>query len=410
MPVIKLTTAMFPQVLQCPADKARFELCDADLPGLICEARASSPGHGTWYLRYKQNSKTAYKRIGSTVDINLTDARKQAKVLKGEIATGVNPKGESKKYMMTFSEFFIDHYLPYVTPRKRSWKRDEELYRLRIKKVFGHKKLDAITRQEIQTFHTALLAEGLAPATCDHHIKFLKHAFNLAIDWDLHTEKNPAARVPLFSADNRVNNLLDGPAMQRLLEVLHTDSNRSVCGAALLSLHSGCRLQEALSARWDDIDFENKQWRISSAVAKGKRSKVLPLADSAIEVLMTLASRGKYAYLFVNMRTGEKLTTISKVWSRLRTLAGLPHYRYHDLRHQFGTNLARAGRSTVEIQQLLSHRSPMTTQRYLHLSASDLLSATNAASSMVQRVVPLASGVNMLIASAVGDGVLAVAA
>jgi integrase len=343
-------------------------------------------------LRYRNDSnKTSYMRIGSTSDVTLADARKEAKRLKAEIALGVNPKGEPKKVVLTFSEFFNDHYLPYVTPRKRSWKRDEELYRLRIKKVFGDKKLDAITRQEIQTFHTALLAEGLAPASADHHLKLMKHAYNLAIDWDLHIAKNPAARIPQFSADNRVNNLLDDPAMHRLLEVLHTDANRSVCGAALLSLHSGCRLQEALSARWDDIDFENKQWRISSAVAKGKRSKVLPLADSAIEVLMALASRGKNEYLFVNMHTGEKLTTISKVWSRLRNLFGQPHYRYHDLRHQYGTNLAREGRSTVEIQHLLFHRSPITTQRYLHLSTSDLLAATNSASSMIQRGRPVAN-------------------
>ena len=392
MPVLKLTQTMFPQVLHCPDGINRQELCDADLPGLYIEVRLTAPGQGTYYLRYKDTTgKTCHKRIGSTADVTLADARKQAKIIKGEIASGVNPKGEPKKDMLTFSEFFNDHYLPYVTPRKRSWKRDEELYRLRIKKVFGDKKLNAISRQEIQSFHTALLDEGLAPASCDHHIKLLKHAYNLAIDWDLHTEKNPAARVPLYSADNRVNNLLDGPAMQRLLDVLHTDSNRSVCGAALLSLHSGCRLQEALSARWDDIDFENKQWRISSAVAKGKRSKILPLAESAILVLMELATRNKNEYLFVNMHTGERLTTISKVWSRLRNQAGLPHYRYHDLRHQYGTNLARAGRSTVEIQQLLSHRSPITTQRYLHLSASDLLSATNAASSMIQRGMPMAA-------------------
>jgi len=52
--------------------------------------------------------------------------------------------------------------LPYVKSRKRSWLRDEELYRLGIKKVFGGKRLNQIIRQQLQTFHTALgwLAQG----------------------------------------------------------------------------------------------------------------------------------------------------------------------------------------------------------------------------------------------------------
>lgn len=387
MPVLKLTATMFPQVLQCPAGKARIELVDADCSGLYIEVRATAPGKGTFYYRYKNAAKkTCHKRIGTTNEISLAEARKQAKTLKAEIALGADPKGteKAKKAVLTFTEFFKDHFLPYVTPRLRSWKRYEELFRLRIQKVFGDKRLNEITRQQIQSFHTSLLAEGLAPASCDHHIKLMKHAFNLAIDWDLLTEKNPAARIPLFNQDNRVNNLLDGPALQRLLEVLRTDSNRSVCGAALLSLNSGCRLEEALSARWCDIDFENKQWRISAAVAKGKRAKILPLSFSAIEVLESLGSRGKCEYLFVNMFTGERLKWVGTVWSRLRNQAQVPHFRFHDLRHQFGTHLARAGRSTAEIQQLLSHRSPVTTQRYLHLTPGDLLAATNGASAIVK--------------------------
>jgi hypothetical protein len=67
MPVLKLTQAMFPQVLKCPEGKARIELCDADCPGLYIEVRATSPGQGTFYYRYKDaNKKTNHQRLGST--------------------------------------------------------------------------------------------------------------------------------------------------------------------------------------------------------------------------------------------------------------------------------------------------------------------------------------------------------
>ena len=391
MPIVTLTNHVIATGLTCPEGKARVELCDIELPGLYVLVSASAPGHGTYFLRYKDHSKkTCHEKIGRTSEISLMDARKKAKSLKATIQLGADPRGEAKarREVITFTEFFELHYLPYVTPRKRSWKRDEELFRLRIKGVLGSKRLNEITRQQIQTLHTSLLAEGLAPATCDHHVKLLKHAFNLAIDWDLLTEKNPAARVPLFNAENRVNNFLDGPALRRLLDVLQTDPNRTVCTVALLSLSTGCRLNEALSARWEDVDLENKLWHISGAVAKGKRSKILPLSETAISAIESLDSKGRSQYLFVNSLTGEKLTTIAKVFNRLRNLASLPHFRFHDLRHQYATMLARSGRSTVEIQQLLSHRSPVTTQKYLHLSATDLLEATNGASAIIKAAMP----------------------
>lgn len=393
MPVLKLTQAMFPQVLKCPAGTNRSELCDSDLPGLYIEVRATSPGQGTYYYRYKDDSKkTCHKRLGTAAELTLVDARKQAKVVKGEIASGVDPKADekAKKAMRTYSEFFTGDYLPYVTPRKRSWKRDEELFRIRIQKVFGDVKLDAITRQQIQSFHTALLAEGLAPASCDHHVKLLRQSLNLAIEWDM-LDKNPAAKVPLFNVDNKVEHYLDDAELGRLLTVLRSaDSPRSVCQIALFLLSTGARLNEALSATWGQIDRQTRVWRIPAAVSKSGKIRVVPLNDSALEVLAELDTEGEFEGLFVNRQTGKPYTTITKVWSRLRIKAGLSHFRIHDLRHQYASFLVNAGRTLYEVQQVLGHSDPKVTQRYAHLSTKSLQDAANSASIMIQRGMPIA--------------------
>ncbi|MBK9440751.1 MAG: tyrosine-type recombinase/integrase [Comamonadaceae bacterium] len=391
MPVIKLTAAMFPQVLHCPPGINRQELCDADLPGLYIEVRATAPGQGTYYLRYKDTTgKTCHKRIGSTADITLADARKLAKVIKGEIASGIDPKGDekAKKAMLTYDTFFTEEYLPYVTPRKRSWKRDEELYRLRIKRALGDKKLEAITRQEIQTFHTALLAEGLSPASADHHVKLLRQSLNLAIEWDM-LDKNPAAKVPLFNVDNKVEHYLDDEQLQRLLAVLRSpDSPRSVCQIALFLLSTGARLNEALSAKWADIDRQTRVWRIPATVSKSRKIRVVPLNDSALEVLAELDSEGQFEHLFVNRQTGKPYTTIMKVWSRLRLKAGLPFLRIHDLRHMYASFLVNSGRTLYEVQACLGHSDPKVTMRYSHLSSKSMQEAANSASVAIQRGMP----------------------
>jgi len=270
-----------------------------------------------------------------------------------------------------------------VKPRKRSWDRDEELYRLRIKSKFGRLRLNQITRTQIQAFHTALLAEGLAPATCNHHIKLLRYSLNLAIEWGL-LETNAAARVAMLHEDNNVEHYLDDVELERLLEVLRSDENRTVCRIALFLLSTGCRLNEVLSARWDDIDVENRVFKIRAGNTKSKKIRSIPLNDSALDVLASLDTRGEFEHLFINRRTGKPYVNITKVWHRLRKKAGLPHLRLHDLRHQFASFLVNDGRTLYEVQQILGHSTPKVTMRYAHLSSKTLQDAANSASVKLQ--------------------------
>ncbi len=382
MPVVKLTQNFVNSGLSCPAGKTRVEFVDQDVPGLYIEVRAASSGRGTFWYRHKVQGKLEYANLGSTSVITLAEARKKAMAIKVDLASGGTPFAAEKarKAVLTFTEFFEGHYLPYVKPRKRSWKRDDELYRLRIKSVFGNTKLNLITRQQIQQFHTDLAAEGLAPATADHHIKLIKHALNLAIDWNLLQDKNPAVRVPLFNADNKVEHYLDDEELGRLLKVLQTDENRPVCLIALLLISTGCRLNEILSAKWSQIDRVNRVFRVDAINSKSKRVRSVPLNDSALDVLSQLDTDGKFDHLFINKQTGQPYTTIMKVWTRLREKAELPHLRIHDLRHMFASFLVNSGRSLYEVQQLLGHSDAKVTARYAHLSSKTLQEAANSAS------------------------------
>ena len=168
MPVVTLSEHFVRTGLVCPSHQKRTEFCDQDLPGLFIEVRSATPGQGTWYLRYKSSSgKTAYESLGTSQDTSLKEARSKAAALKARIREGVVPVARAPKpqKVVTFDAFMEEHYLPYVKPRKRSWIRDEQLYRIRIKEVFGDLPLAAIARKQVQNFHTRLLSEGLAPAS-----------------------------------------------------------------------------------------------------------------------------------------------------------------------------------------------------------------------------------------------------
>lgn len=404
MPVVKLTQDFIATNLICPVGKTKIEYCCDLVKGFLVECRITSPGEGTYYLRYRnERYTTAHERLGRTTDVALHAARADAKRLKAEIALGTYPKSTEKSATVTvptFTDFFEQQYMPYVTPRKRSWASDESLYRNYLKDEFGTQRLDQITRQQIQLWHTKLrLEKKLAAATSNHGVKLLKHALNLAMDWNM-LAANPATKVPLFAEDNRVENYLDEEQLQRLLTVLRApESPRSVCQIALFLLSTGARLNEALTAKWSQIDRQTRVWRIPSSISKSGRVRAIPLNDSALDVLAQLDTEGVYEHLFVNHRiskktgkevgTGKPYTAIMKVWSRLRAKAGLPHLRIHDLRHQYASFLVNAGRSLYEVQQILGHSDPSVTQRYAHLSTKSLQDAANSASIMIRGTVPV---------------------
>ncbi|MDP3322015.1 MAG: site-specific integrase [Hydrogenophaga sp.] len=369
MPVVKLSQDFIAHHLLCPATKLRIEWCDKDLPGLFIEVRSSSQGQGTYYYRYRDiNRKTCTQRIGRTTDLDLTEARKQAKALRAEIALGADPRADEKasRAVITFNTLFNDHYLPYIKPRKRSWIRDVDLNR-RISVAFGDKRLNQVSRLQIQSFHSSLLKENLAPATANHHLKMIRHMLNLAVEWDM-LEKNPASRIHMFEENNKIERYMDEAQLGNLLDVLKSDSRRSVCLIATFLLATGCRLNEALTALWTQVDQDKRVFRVSASNSKSKRMRPVPLNDTAIEVINQLDTKGIYAHLFINKRTKKPYVNIAKVWEQLRAKAGLPNLRIHDLRHQAASNLINSGSSLYIVQQILGHSDPSVTQRYAHLS------------------------------------------
>jgi integrase len=389
MPVVKLDSDFIKNHLICPAGTRRIEFCSQEVPGLLVEVSNVSPGRGTYLLRYKLEGRTKYIKIGRTYDIGLADAKKKALLLKAEITAGGDPGREKRdrRAVPTLTAFMEEHYFPYVRPRKRTACKDEELFRLRLRKAFGDRKLNQITRHQVQAFHTALREEGLAPASCDHYLKLLRRALNLAVEWQL-LERSPLSGVKLYNQDNKVERYLDEEELKRLLKVLHNNKNRTVCRIALFLLATGAGLNEALSARWEYVDRDNRVWRIPATNSKSKKMRSVPLSPSAIAVLDQLDTAGRSEHLFINRKTGKPYTTIYKTWEGIRAEAGLSRLRLHDLRHSAASYMAQGGVSLYVIQQVLGHSDPSVTQRYAHLSAETLLDAANRTSEVIQGAMP----------------------
>jgi integrase len=299
---------------------------------------------------------------------------------------------QDQKSVPTWSTFFTEQYLPYVKPRKRTFSKDETMHRLRLKKALGEKRLNQITRQQIQSIHSGLLDENLSPATADRYLSHIKAVLNHAVRLGV-LPSSVAKGIPLFNVDNQMENYLDDDELERLMKSLQVDANRVIVDLVLVLLNSGARLMEAQMMKWKHLDLENGVWTVPATNSKSKKVRSIPLNDMAIEVLER--NRSDNEYVFVNSRTGTAYNNAHKSWIRIRNRAGLPQLRLHDLRHNFASYLVNNGRSLYECQVILGHSSPLMTQRYSRLSSTVLQDAANSASDVIREAMKAASGGNL---------------
>ena len=166
--LIRLTEQFLKTGLTVPEGKVRVEYVCDQLKNFFVEVRATSPGQGSYYVRYRdtKSNTTRYVKIARTTEVSLAEARAKAKSVIAEIALGADPRADAnaQKAVPTVSVFFREHYLPHAQPRKRSYDRDEEMFRLRIEPEFGSMRMNQVTRKHVQLFHTGLLKE-VKPAT-----------------------------------------------------------------------------------------------------------------------------------------------------------------------------------------------------------------------------------------------------
>mgnify|MGYP000256180601 CR=1 FL=1 len=386
MPKVNFTKSFIEKGLICPEDKTKIEYVSKDFPGFYIEVRATSQPHGTYYCRYKIRSRPMSScRIGRTNEIKLTDALKKAKAIKEEVALGGDPKAKvmKAKKIPTLQVLFNDHYLPHAKQHKRTWINDEQMFNSRLDEKFGHLKLTAISKSDVQKFHLSLSKYQLSASTCDHYVKLIRRLLNFAKDLEL-IQRNPLDRFKLFREENYKERYLNTEEQAQLVKKLKTDANRPVCNLVLFLLATGARRSEVFKAEWQHFDLENRVWRIPSANSKSKKMRSVPLNDFALKLLTDVGTQGKFDYAFANPATGNPYKCIKKAWTRLREQAGLPELRLHDLRHQFASLLVNSGRSLYEVQHILGHSDPTVTQRYAHLSTATLQEASNAASKLIE--------------------------
>ena len=117
----------------------------------------------------------------------------------------------------------------------------------------------------------------------------------------------------------------------------------------------------------------------------GGVSQKIPLNDPARSILGNYPQTAEYVFVRAN---GKPFTNVINKRARaIRAAAGLPaSFRpFHGLRHAFASMLASSGQVDMyTLQKLLTHKSPMMTQRYAHLRDETLRKASTLAGNIIE--------------------------
>jgi integrase len=376
MPTTTLTHA-FAAAAECPSGKPKINWYDNTITGFMLECRAS--GGKTYYLRYDKDGRLRTVKLAGFSDAPFAQIKKKAQKLKAEAALGGDPAAEKaeRRAVPIYAELAAQHMAD-AKLHQKSYPTTEGYIRNHIVSRWGRTRLTDIDSRAVAQWLASKREGGLSVATVEKMRAIMSRSFELGAQWGVAgCERNPCRGVPRKPLNNARERFVTADEAARLVTAASASRNAQLAAIVQLLLLTGMRVSELLSAKWENVDAERRTLFVPTS--KTGRSRHVPLAQAALDVITTLPKKEGATYLFPAPRDPKKhLTTIKHGWQTAREAADLPGLRIHDLRHSAASFMVNSGVDLFAVGKVLGHASVQSTQRYSHLANSTLLAAVEA--------------------------------
>ena len=305
--------------------------------------------------------------------LNADEARRRAALIIARIKAGEEPVPEALAAKLAngptvgtlAARYLQDHVA--VRCKPKTAKTTRSVVNRHIVPALGKLSLAAVERAHVTELHHGLSDR---PAIANTAVKTLSHMYTLADEWGIVAEgTNPCRSVLKYPARRRERFLTDAEfeRLSRVLDKIETEPRapRGAIAAIRLLMLTGCRKNEILGLRWDDVDLDAPELTLADAKT-GPRT--VPLSRSAVRVLAGLHRTPENPWVLPGLKPGTHLSDIEGAWHSIRKRAELDEVRMHDLRHSYASRALALGQSLPMIGKLLGHRQIETTGRYAHLA------------------------------------------
>lgn len=284
-------------------------------------------------------------------------------------------------------EWLRDHAR--VTTRPNTYRTYEQIVRQHLVPAFGRYQLDRLAPSDVAAYlHEK--AQKLSAKTCQHHHAVLRRALRKAEEYG-YVNRNVARVVSPPTANRRTGTWLDVEQARTFLASIvdHPLESLFVVAAA-----TGVRRGEVLGLTWDAVDLDRGTLRVQRAlyryngayhldVPKSRSSyrtvtlpppvvrllRVRRARQAELRLRLGEAWRDRWNLVFTD-DLGQPIPgeTVTHAFQAALTAAGLPKFRFHDLRHSAATFLIAAGIPLKHVSELLGHSTiTITADIYGHL-------------------------------------------
>lgn len=234
-----------------------------------------------------------------------------------------------------------------------------------------------IKRIHFSEYTVYLAQNGLLSSSVTRKIASIKGFFRfLAANKEI--KSNPSLSVSSPKIPKKLPKVISYEEIEKLLKNRLTIKEKAVFE---LLYATGLRVSELVNLAVKNVDFKTGLIRTTG---KGSKDRIVPMGKKAKEALSRymkernlllkakMGSGAESDYIFLNDKSGK----ISRQWvynfikkqgeTINKTISP------HTIRHSFATHLLENGADLRAVQELLGHRSVVTTQLYTHISKKRL--------------------------------------
>lgn len=371
--------------------------------------------NGNWCYRFTRTvDGKRINRKGSKDEAGNPLKTKRAAVQAKAIAemrfeASLNQKTEHR---MTFGEVYIEYCEQGRSGKAYSTiKKQDSLWKNHLEEKFGSRYVDSISVAEVNDYLSELYyKEGRAYQYVEGFLKMFYLIFGQAysrnyLDVDVYNKlcvnKDIRIHMPKMKVDEDTEIVAFSKEETERLDIYFKDTNAET--AYLLGKCCGLRINECYGLKWKNVDIENgriiidRQMQYQDGLIKlvslktRNARRVIYMSQKLKEYFIRLAAETKAhdvdlkaqraqncTYIYdvdgnkisslelVNSLPNGKIQTVNSMKYHSRTIKSVLKidFKYHYLRHTYGTRLAELNTPTHILCNQMGHASGKVTERY----------------------------------------------
>lgn len=239
-----------------------------------------------------------------------------------------------------------------------------------------------IAPNDLRSYVTALHEAGYARSSISRKLASLRSFFKFAQRQQL-VDNNPAKPLRNPRGTRKLPHFLTNEEILSLLNAPNKESEMGRRDLAILEVtySAGLRVSELVGMNDRDIYFTDGTIRIRG---KGRKERIGQLGSHAKKALLEYfqmrrpSPNGTKEPATFRNKFGGRLTSrsVARMLEKYIKERGLDtRTSPHTLRHSFATHLLNGGADIRSVQELLGHKSLVTTQIYTHVSTANIQAA-----------------------------------